>query len=450
MQKIPNSLIKGNSGLYDSAFISTAGTPVLYVAHRNNPNILPEHTMEGYRACVQAGVKAIEQDVYALKDGTDIIMHDSTIDRTTTGSGSTSEQTSLSVAAMRNDHGSTIGGAFSGKTFGVPTFEDVVKEFGGKVLLVPEGKNAGSVQRIVDVLQKYDVPGDGAIVQSFDYTELAPAIAAGYKTMALGNSIDVSAAAAAGVDIICGSTAASDAYITSITAAGMRAGIYTINRQYERDAWIAKGVTCFFSNDSIYLSGVGYRLTTDPFESGAYYHGHLADGASNEKGTFTGDSLLLTPTAMDRNLLLQGWASPVGGDKNNNSFTVQFSFQATALTGNRWCGIAIFNKDTPWDDNANPTTDQDGWHCLIRTEGTIEIYKVTDGVGTQVATGATAALATNTTYTMTLTVTPTTITWQRSGYTAVSASDSAYRGGYIYLTDRTNPTKFFNVTVTDN
>lgn len=449
MQRIPKQLIKGNSGLYDKAYTNINGTNVMVIAHRNGPRILPEQTMAGYRAIVAAGSKAIEQDAYVLLDGTLGVMHDSTLTRTTTSTGNTAEQTAIGWAGLVNDHGAALGGIYSTRTYPVPLLEEVVAEFGGRVLLVIEAKNAGACGPIVELLQKYGVPTDGAIIQSFTLSELAPATAAGYKTMALGDNIDPAAAVAANIDIVCGSSNATSGYIASLIAAGLEVFIYTINRQHQRDAFMALGVTGFFSDDPIYLSGTGYRITSDPFASQTWYHGHLEDSTSGDRGSFVSPDRLQLATG-DRNYVLQGWASPIGGDKNNNSYTVQFSLRFSAMTATRWAGVAIFNQDTAWDDGQNPVTGQNGYHFLFRTEGNVQIYKVTDGTATLLADVAGAAAALNTTYNFTLTVTPTGITFGRSGASQASTNDTSYRGGYLYFSQRVNTVQFFDVTITDN
>lgn len=447
MQRIPTSMMKGNSGLHDSAYTNVGGTPVMFVAHRNGPNILPEHTLDGYRSIVAAGAKAIEQDVYLLADGSEIIMHDDTIDRTTSGTGNTADQTALSIAALSNDNGGSLGGIYSSKTYPVPTFERVVQEFGGKVLLVPEGKNNGAVAKIVQILQKYNVPTDAAIVQSYSVLELAPAIAAGYKTMALGNAIDVAAAASAGVTWICASSSAPQAYFTTILAAGLKAGVYTINTHNQRDSFMAWGATMFFSNDPVYMSGTGYRLTTDPFGSQAFYHGHLESFA--RRGVFaSGDRWGFNDSDDDRQFVLQGWGSPVGGDKNNNSYTINFKVNFATIPASRWASIFVCsNSDTPFLDDV---AGANGYHCLLRQNGTLDIYSITNGVSTSIGTVAGTALATSTEYNMTVTITSTTITWRNNTQgVQASATNNTYRGGYFTFGRRGCQPYFYDVTVTD-
>ncbi|KAF7728363.1 hypothetical protein EC973_006171 [Apophysomyces ossiformis] len=57
------------------------------VAHRGFSARYPENTMQAYRKAVEAGTTGLEGDIRLTKDGEVIMMHDLTLDRTTTGSG---------------------------------------------------------------------------------------------------------------------------------------------------------------------------------------------------------------------------------------------------------------------------------------------------------------------------------------------------------------------------
>ena len=60
----------------------------IYVAaHRGSCDKYPENTMPAFRAAVEAGVDQIELDVRVTRDNELVIIHDSTVDRTTNGTG---------------------------------------------------------------------------------------------------------------------------------------------------------------------------------------------------------------------------------------------------------------------------------------------------------------------------------------------------------------------------
>jgi glycerophosphoryl diester phosphodiesterase len=92
------------------------------VGHRGAPHLAPENTLASFRAAAAAGVKAVEFDVALTFDGRPVIIHDSSLERTTTGTGLLSESTLESVSGL--DAGSWFDPTFSGEV--VPTLEEAI------------------------------------------------------------------------------------------------------------------------------------------------------------------------------------------------------------------------------------------------------------------------------------------------------------------------------------
>lgn len=63
----------------------------------------PENTMEAFHMAVKAGVDMIETDTHMTKDGVIILMHDDTVDRTTSGSGRIRDMTYEEIKAVGPD-----------------------------------------------------------------------------------------------------------------------------------------------------------------------------------------------------------------------------------------------------------------------------------------------------------------------------------------------------------
>ena len=59
----------------------------IMVAHRGAQVIAPENTITAFRFAIKEGFKAIECDVQLTKDGSLVIIHDETVNRTTDGTG---------------------------------------------------------------------------------------------------------------------------------------------------------------------------------------------------------------------------------------------------------------------------------------------------------------------------------------------------------------------------
>lgn len=89
------------------------------VAHRCGGALAPENSLAGLRVAAALGFRAVEFDVMLSADGTPWVIHDETLERTTTGSGRVCE-TSDEVL-RRIDIGSPLHKAFAGEP--MATFE---------------------------------------------------------------------------------------------------------------------------------------------------------------------------------------------------------------------------------------------------------------------------------------------------------------------------------------
>jgi glycerophosphoryl diester phosphodiesterase len=70
-----------------AAFIDATSPHILVAAHRAAHQEFPENSLPAIQHAIDMGVDIIEIDVKVTMDGTPVLMHDRTIDRTTTGTG---------------------------------------------------------------------------------------------------------------------------------------------------------------------------------------------------------------------------------------------------------------------------------------------------------------------------------------------------------------------------
>src|SRR4051794_30959045 len=142
------------------------------IAHRGGPCCAPENTMQAFRNSYSHGVPAIEFDVRILGDGTLAVIHDSTVDRTTAARGPVAGYT---AAQWRGP--------------GLPLYRDVLREFGGKMLLLIEPKVPDAARRIMDGITAYGIPKSTVVINSFTRDDLVRAELRGYATMWLDFSV---------------------------------------------------------------------------------------------------------------------------------------------------------------------------------------------------------------------------------------------------------------------
>ena len=58
-----------------------------WIAHRGGGSLVPENTLAGIRLAARLGFRAVEFDVMLSGDGTPVLIHDETLERTTNGAG---------------------------------------------------------------------------------------------------------------------------------------------------------------------------------------------------------------------------------------------------------------------------------------------------------------------------------------------------------------------------
>jgi glycerophosphoryl diester phosphodiesterase len=155
------------------------------VGHRGAAALAPENTLAGFRAAAEAGVTGVEFDVRLSADGVPMVIHDATLERTTTGQGQVAAATAAVLATL--DAGAWFGPRFAGET--LPTLEVTIAaltELGlaANIELKSEGDGARPLALAVAALLERAWPATQApaLLSSFDAVcvahcrELAPAV----------------------------------------------------------------------------------------------------------------------------------------------------------------------------------------------------------------------------------------------------------------------------------
>ncbi len=83
------------------ATAQSASLAPLVAAHRGGAALGPENSVLAFRQALALGVDALELDVHLSADGEVVVLHDATLDRTTTGRGPVREATSAALASLR-------------------------------------------------------------------------------------------------------------------------------------------------------------------------------------------------------------------------------------------------------------------------------------------------------------------------------------------------------------
>jgi len=103
-------------------------------AHRGGSALGPENTIAAFDIGLAAGADGLELDVRLSSDGIPVVVHDSTLDRTTDATGPVSAKSADELA--RVDAGCRFtdqagGTPFAGRGIGVPALVDVLRRYPG-------------------------------------------------------------------------------------------------------------------------------------------------------------------------------------------------------------------------------------------------------------------------------------------------------------------------------
>ncbi|MDR6197680.1 glycerophosphodiester phosphodiesterase family protein [Siphonobacter sp. SORGH_AS_0500] len=139
---------------------------VLVVAHRGDWRYAPENSVLSLQHAIELGVDVVEIDLKKSKDGVLILLHDQTLDRTTTGHGNPSDYTweELQKFTLKNEHG----GPTRQK---IMAFEDCMQRAKGKVMINID-KGYEYYQEAYEILEKTGTVDHAIIKTNKTYEEV--------------------------------------------------------------------------------------------------------------------------------------------------------------------------------------------------------------------------------------------------------------------------------------
>ena len=145
------------------------------IAHRGATGYAPENTVAGFDLAVDMKADYIEIDVQRSKDGELVVIHDTSVDRTTDGTGKVGDLTFDYLRSL--DAGSWKGEQFAGEP--IPTFEEILDRYHGKIGILIELKAPelypGIEKQVADALieRNLDKPqNEKIIIQSFNFESM--------------------------------------------------------------------------------------------------------------------------------------------------------------------------------------------------------------------------------------------------------------------------------------
>jgi len=124
--------------------------PLLLIAHRGYSSEAPENTFAAFDLAIERGYRHIEFDVQLSRDGVPVIIHDETLERTTSGVGLVAEHSYAELAKL--EAGSWFAESFADQR--VPSLEDFLIAYKDSANLHLEIKSSEAElpQKIADLL----------------------------------------------------------------------------------------------------------------------------------------------------------------------------------------------------------------------------------------------------------------------------------------------------------
>lgn len=160
---------------------------MIIIGHRGARGEAPENTLPSFRHALAAGVRHFELDVRLSRDERPVVIHDTTVDRTTGESGHVADLSAAQLAALDARHG-TPGWAHPA---GIPTLEEVlvagasVESWQLEVKSDAPARIRELVRRMAELVAQLKL-GDSAVLTSLDTDVLkiaqkeAPSLARAY------------------------------------------------------------------------------------------------------------------------------------------------------------------------------------------------------------------------------------------------------------------------------
>jgi glycerophosphoryl diester phosphodiesterase len=233
----------------------------LTIAHRGGADLRPENTLAAFDHAAALGANVLEMDVQGTSDGAIVVLHDTTVDRTTDGTGPVKDLTLAQVQGLDAGYDfSPDGGAthpFRGQGVRIPTLHEVLVRHPDRLLSIeikqypPAGPSI--VEPVVSLLAATGALSRSILV-SFDHATMEdvraiapPALRTGMSLTEMGAFFTLDAAQeatyVAPAPVLQAPLAAvTPALMARAERAGLIVQVWTVDARPDMDRLLALGV----------------------------------------------------------------------------------------------------------------------------------------------------------------------------------------------------------------
>lgn len=230
-------------------------------AHRGAKIEAPENTMASFKRAIELGADSIELDTHPCADGELVVIHDSTVDRTTNGSGEVSAMTLAELQALDASAKFELGG-FSNEP--VPTLGQVMElmsttsmRLNIEIKQAPEGLDV--LNRLLELLDQFD-KRDHYIVSSFNCDLLMELhkMAPDLSLAPIGKAeVIIPLAIQHGLPWVhCQKDSLTEELLRQALASDVKVGVWTVNDHEVARRWVDLGVENIISDDPRLMLGM--------------------------------------------------------------------------------------------------------------------------------------------------------------------------------------------------
>lgn len=128
---------------------------MLKIGHRGAKGHLPENTLASFENAITLGVDMIELDVWLSADKIPIVIHDKTIDRTTSKTGLVTDYSAKELQHL-----------------GIPTLRDVFELVDNRCEINVEIKTFSATQAVLNLIARSTFEQSKILISSFDWNAL--------------------------------------------------------------------------------------------------------------------------------------------------------------------------------------------------------------------------------------------------------------------------------------
>ncbi len=241
--------------------------PVEVTAHRGYSTVYPENTIPAFKGAIEVGADWAELDVQQTADGEVIVMHDSSLKRTT---GLDKEVWQVTWDEIKDlDNGSWFDKKY--QTVRIPTLEEVLKVCKGKIRLnieiKPSGHDKNLEESVAKLLKEYHMR-DSCVVSSLKYEslqkvkEVDSSIETVYITsVSYGNFTNLEFADGYSVE----STMLTQSFVDQAQKAGKQVYVWTVNSEEQLEKVVGMGIDNVITDDPVMAQELIYKQEHSTF-----------------------------------------------------------------------------------------------------------------------------------------------------------------------------------------